>query len=64
MVVDAFNEIASDAAVAHACIGGARRLMVADRCKLREAMEEAVQNHAPEVVVVDGIATAQVRDLH
>ncbi|KAG2486471.1 hypothetical protein HYH03_014918 [Edaphochlamys debaryana] len=41
------------------CIGSARRLMVGPRHRLAEVMVEAVQNHGPEVVIVDEIANAQ-----
>ncbi|KAG2491636.1 hypothetical protein HYH03_010007 [Edaphochlamys debaryana] len=59
MVVDTSNEIAGGDAVPHACIGSARRLIVGPRHRLAEVMVEAVQNHGPEVVVVDEIANAK-----
>jgi hypothetical protein len=45
----------------HPCIGSARRVMVGERSQLHRRMLEAVQNHGPEVVVVDEIANQQVR---
>ncbi|KAG2500123.1 hypothetical protein HYH03_001705 [Edaphochlamys debaryana] len=58
VVVDTSNEIAGGDALPHACIGSARRLMVGPRHRLAEAMIEAVQNHGPQVIVVDEIANA------
>ncbi|KAG2500149.1 hypothetical protein HYH03_001731 [Edaphochlamys debaryana] len=59
VVVDTSNEIAGGDALPHACIGSARRLMVGPRHRLAEVMVEAVQNHTPEVIVVDEIANAE-----
>jgi stage III sporulation protein SpoIIIAA len=57
VIVDTSNEIAGDGDVPHPAIGKARRLQVA-RAELQHAvMIEAVENHMPEVVVVDEIGT-------
>jgi stage III sporulation protein SpoIIIAA len=49
---------AGDGVVPHPCIGGARRLMVGDRSRQHQVLIEAVQNHTPDVLVVDEIGTA------
>ena len=41
----------------HSCIGSARRLMVSSRHRLHEYMLEAVQNHTPDVIIVDEISS-------
>ena len=60
-VVDTSNEIAGDYVVPHACIGSARRFMVPDRRRQDEVLVEVVQNHTPQVIVVDEIGTEKVR---
>ena len=55
LIVDTSNEIAGDGDVPHPCVGLARRLQVrslADQCSV---MIEGVQNHTPEVMVIDEI---------
>ena len=59
VVVDTSNEIAGDGDVPHAAIGKARRMQVASPEKQQNVMIEAVENHMPEVVVVDEIGTEQ-----
>lgn len=44
----------------HPCIGAARRLMVPRGAAQHEVLVEAVQNHTPEVLVVDEIGTCEV----
>ncbi|CAM9111234.1 unnamed protein product, partial [Ectocarpus fasciculatus] len=56
-IVDTSNEIAGDGDVPHKSVGMARRMMVADRKEQYKVMIEAVQNHMPEVIVVDEIGT-------
>ncbi|PNH01281.1 hypothetical protein TSOC_012835 [Tetrabaena socialis] len=46
----------------HCCIGSARRIMVGERGGLAARMLEAVQNHGPEVVVVDEISNREEVD--
>ncbi|KAG2449939.1 hypothetical protein HYH02_000043 [Chlamydomonas schloesseri] len=59
VVVDTSNEIAGGDAVPHSCIGSARRLQVGRREQLQAVMLEAVQNHGPQVVVVDELGSRQ-----
>ncbi len=57
VVVDTSNEIAGDGDIPHRGIGRARRMQVA-RPELQHAvMIEAVENHMPEVIVIDEIGT-------
>ncbi|HVC38966.1 MAG TPA: R3H domain-containing nucleic acid-binding protein [Candidatus Dormibacteraeota bacterium] len=57
VVVDTSNEIAGDGDIPHPGIGRARRMQVA-RPELQHAvMIEAVENHMPEVIVIDEIGT-------
>jgi stage III sporulation protein SpoIIIAA len=60
VVVDTSNEIAGDGAVPHSCIGRARRMMVSCREEQASVLVEAVQNHSPQVVIVDEIGTRRV----
>lgn len=55
VVVDTSNEIAGDGDVPHSGIGHARRMPVADPALQHNVMIEAVENHMPEVVVIDEI---------
>jgi stage III sporulation protein SpoIIIAA len=57
VVVDTSNEIAGDGDISHAGIGRARRMQVAEPDLQHRVMIEAVENHMPEVVVVDEIGT-------
>src|SRR5256712_5378240 len=59
VIVDTSNEIAGDGDIPHPGIGRARRLQVAAPSLQHAAMIEAVENHMPEVVVIDAIGTAQ-----
>jgi stage III sporulation protein SpoIIIAA len=59
VVVDTSNEIAGDGDVPHPGIGKARRLQVPSPEQQHALMIEAVENHMPEVVVVDEIGTHQ-----
>ena len=58
VVVDTSNEIGGDGDVPHAGIGQARRMQVADPALQHDVMVEAVENHMPQVVVIDEIGTA------
>jgi stage III sporulation protein SpoIIIAA len=58
VVVDTSNEIAGDGDVPHPGIGRARRMQVARTAAQHQVMIEAVENHMPEVVVIDEIGTA------
>lgn len=57
VVVDTSNEIAGDGDVAHPAIGRARRMQVPQPEFQKDIMIEAVENHTPEVIVVDEIGT-------
>jgi stage III sporulation protein SpoIIIAA len=57
VVVDTSNEIAGDGDVPHPGIGRARRMQVARPIAQHAVMIEAVENHMPEVVVIDEIGT-------
>ena len=59
VVVDTSNEIAGDGDVPHWGIGRARRLQVRSPELQHAVMIEAVENHMPEVIVVDEIGTHQ-----
>ena len=57
VVVDTSNEIAGDGDIPHVGIGKARRMQVAAPELQHKVMIEAVENHMPEVVIVDEIGT-------
>jgi stage III sporulation protein SpoIIIAA len=57
VVVDTSNEIAGDGDVPHPGIGRARRMQVARPAEQHSVMIEAVENHMPEVIVIDEIGT-------
>ncbi|ERM99773.1 hypothetical protein AMTR_s00099p00141900 [Amborella trichopoda] len=57
VIVDTSNEIGGDGDVPHAAIGGARRMQVPKPSMQHRVMIEAVENHMPEVVIVDEIGT-------
>ncbi len=55
VVVDTSNEIGGDGDVPHPAVGRARRMQVAMPSLQHEVMIEAVENHNPEVIVIDEI---------
>src|SRR5690242_12964875 len=57
VAVDTSNEIAGDGDVPHPGIGRARRMQVARPAAQHQVMIEAVENHMPEVIVIDEIGT-------
>ncbi|KAJ4798160.1 P-loop containing nucleoside triphosphate hydrolases superfamily protein [Rhynchospora pubera] len=57
MIVDTSNEIAGDGDIPHPGIGGARRLQVPDSDTQHKVLIEAVENHMPQVIVIDEIGT-------
>lgn len=57
VVVDTSNEIAGDGDIPHPGIGRARRMQVARPSEQHAVMIEAVENHMPEVIVIDEIGT-------
>lgn len=58
VIVDTSNEIAGDGDIPHPAIGRARRMQVARPEEQHNVMIEAVENHMPEVIVIDEIGTA------
>ncbi|KAJ1686326.1 hypothetical protein LUZ63_017716 [Rhynchospora breviuscula] len=57
VIVDTSNEIGGDGDVPHSAIGGARRMQVPEPSMQHKVMIEAVENHMPEVIIVDEIGT-------
>lgn len=55
VIVDTSNEIAGDGDIPHPGIGGARRMQVPSAPLQHQVMIEAVENHMPEVIVIDEI---------
>jgi stage III sporulation protein SpoIIIAA len=55
VIVDTSNEIGGDGDVAHPAVGKARRMQVREPMLQHEVMIEAVENHNPEVIVIDEI---------
>jgi len=55
IIVDTSNEIGGDGDVPHPAVGTARRMQVAKPSMQHEVMIEAVENHNPEVIVIDEI---------
>jgi len=59
VIVDTSNEIGGDGDVPHPAIGLARRLQVPRPTEQHKVMIEAVENHTPEVVIIDEIGTEE-----
>jgi stage III sporulation protein SpoIIIAA len=57
VVVDTSNEIAGDGDIPHPGIGRARRMQVKTPLLQHAVMIEAVENHMPEVIIIDEIGT-------
>jgi stage III sporulation protein SpoIIIAA len=57
VVVDTSNEIAGDGDIPHPGIGRARRMQVARTVEQHAVMIEAVENHMPQVIIIDEIGT-------
>jgi nucleoside-triphosphatase THEP1 len=57
VIVDTSNEIAGDGDIPHPAIGSARRMQVSTPAMQHSVMIEAVENHMPEVIVIDEIGT-------
>jgi len=57
VVVDTSNEIAGDGDIPHPGIGSARRMQVPTPTLQHAVMIEAVENHMPEVIIIDEIGT-------
>lgn len=59
VVIDTSNEIAGDGDIPHPAIGRARRMQVPDPQHQHRVMIEAVENHMPEIIVIDEIGSEQ-----
>jgi len=57
IIVDTSNEIAGDTDIPHSGIGRARRMQVSKTELQHQVMIEAVENHMPEVIIIDEIGT-------
>ena len=57
IIVDTSNEIAGDGDIPHPGIGKARRMQVPTPARQHAVMVEAVENHMPEVIIIDEIGT-------
>lgn len=57
IIIDTSNEIAGDSDIPHSGIGRARRMQVAKTEFQHQVMIEAVENHMPEVIIIDEIGT-------
>lgn len=57
IIIDTSNEIAGDSDIPHSGIGRARRMQVNKTELQHQVMIEAVENHMPEVIVIDEIGT-------
>jgi stage III sporulation protein SpoIIIAA len=55
VIVDTSNEIGGDGDIPHPAVGKARRMQVVTPALQHEVMIEAVENHMPEVIVIDEI---------
>ena len=57
VIIDTSNEIAGDGDIPHPAIGRARRMQVSCPEQQHQVMIEAVENHMPEVIIIDEIGT-------
>ena len=57
IIIDTANEIAGDSDIPHSGIGRARRMQVAKTEFQHQVMIEAVENHMPQIIIVDEIGT-------
>lgn len=57
VIVDTSNEIGGDGDIPHPAIGRSRRMQVQSPSRQHAVMIEAVENHMPEVIVIDEIGT-------
>ena len=57
IIIDTSNEIAGDSDIPHSGIGRARRMQVTKTELQHQVMIEAVENHMPEVIIIDEIGT-------
>lgn len=59
VIVDTSNEIGGDGDIPHPAIGSSRRMQVPSPIRQHGVMIEAVENHMPEVIVIDEIGNEQ-----
>lgn len=59
IIVDTSNEIGGDGDIPHPAVGRARRMQVPRPSHQHETMIEAVENHNPEVIIIDEIGREQ-----
>ena len=57
IIIDTSNEIAGDSDIPHSGIGRARRMQVAKTELQHQVMIEAVENHMPQIIIIDEIGT-------
>ena len=57
IIIDTSNEIAGDGDLPHPSIGKARRMQVSNSQNQHQIMIEAVENHMPEIIIIDEIGT-------
>ena len=57
IIIDTANEIAGDSNIPHSGIGRARRMQVSKSELQHQIMIEAIENHMPEVIIIDEIGT-------
>jgi stage III sporulation protein SpoIIIAA len=57
IIIDTSNEIAGDGDLPHPSIGKSRRMQVSNYKNQHEVMIEAVENHMPEIIIIDEIGT-------
>nr|YP_010337158.1 hypothetical protein MW575_pgp117 [Pseudoerythrocladia kornmannii]UNJ16743.1 hypothetical protein [Pseudoerythrocladia kornmannii] len=57
VIIDTSNEIAGDGDIPHPSIGRARRMQVSKPERQHQVMIEAVENHMPQVIIIDEIGT-------
>ena len=62
VIVDTSNEIGGDGDIPHRAIGRARRMQVGRPELQHQVMIEAVENHTPEVIVIDEIGSSLEAD--
>ncbi|MCW5881171.1 MAG: AAA family ATPase [Anaerolineae bacterium] len=59
VIVDTSNEIGGDGDIPHPAVGRSRRMQVATPMLQHEVMIEAVENHMPQVIIIDEIGREQ-----
>jgi len=57
IIIDTSNEIAGDSDISHSGIGRARRMQVPQTELQHKVMVEAVENHMPQIIIIDEIGT-------